>query len=503
MVNALPENLSIQAPSRAEPAANRSRSCGMSPGRSCGTPASFESHLEQADSPKFQPRSGTRPRRDRPDKPDIDAPRPEPAPVNPRAAEPPIRACATGEAESPVVIGDRKHIATPPRGDADPVTCGLDILSSPVLSTLSEAKPPLESPPLESGGGHIPAEANASPESTPPALPVTADPTNGPVVSGAVPAAQGGRLPSTPAQSDGLDAIGTNAELKAGSAPAPLPQAQPQPEKAQAASAEAEAMTSGPAAARATRAHLQTDEALARAEVRPVAANPSQPAQRPGSESLSSEPANDARAPTPEPALPTRDGLATRLGSAESKPAEAAQSASSPAQHTATPPGAMSPPAASAASAEPFQVHLVRGEAAIPVDGLPIEIATRANDGQHRFEIRLDPPELGRISVQLDVDATGKVTSHLLVDRPETLDLLRRDAPALERALQSAGLKTDGGLEFSLRDQAPNRGHEAPPDDRAAKAATAGEADEHVSAGVIRRGYGRLLGLGGGVDIRV
>ncbi len=145
----------------------------------------------------------------------------------------------------------------------------------------------------------------------------------------------------------------------------------------------------------------------------------------------------------------------------------------------------------------------MRGEAGVPVNGLPIEIAARANEGQHRFEIRLDPPELGRISVQLDVDATGKVTSHLLVDRPETLDLLRRDAPALERALQSAGLKTDGGLEFSLRDQTPNRRHDAPPADRAETKPMITQNDELASADPARRGYGRLIGLGLGVDIRI
>ena len=90
---------------------------------------------------------------------------------------------------------------------------------------------------------------------------------------------------------------------------------------------------------------------------------------------------------------------------------------------------------------------------AVPIAGLAVEIVARSQDGSKRFEIRLDPPELGRIDVRLDVDQTGKVTSRLVVERAETLDLLRRDAPQLERALQHAGLNTEGGLEFSLRDQ--------------------------------------------------
>ncbi len=94
----------------------------------------------------------------------------------------------------------------------------------------------------------------------------------------------------------------------------------------------------------------------------------------------------------------------------------------------------------------------------MPIAGLALEIAARVQSGRSRFEIRLDPPELGRIDVRLDVDRSGQVTSRLVVDKAETLDLLRRDAPELERALQQAGLKTgDNGLQFALRDQTGGR----------------------------------------------
>ena len=93
--------------------------------------------------------------------------------------------------------------------------------------------------------------------------------------------------------------------------------------------------------------------------------------------------------------------------------------------------------------------------APVPLESLAVEIAARAQSGSNRFEIRLDPPELGRIDVRLDIDRSGNVTSRLVVDKAETLEALRRDAHQLERALQDAGLKTsDNGLQFSLRDQA-------------------------------------------------
>ena len=64
----------------------------------------------------------------------------------------------------------------------------------------------------------------------------------------------------------------------------------------------------------------------------------------------------------------------------------------------------------------------------VPVAGLAVEIAAQMRAGKNRFEIRLDPPELGRIDVRLDVDKDGNVTSRLMVERSDTLDLLRRDA---------------------------------------------------------------------------
>jgi flagellar hook-length control protein FliK len=137
---------------------------------------------------------------------------------------------------------------------------------------------------------------------------------------------------------------------------------------------------------------------------------------------------------------------------------------------------------------------------AVPLSGVAIEIAGKALAGKNRFEIRLDPPELGRIDVRLDVDRDGNVTSRLTVDRPDTLDLLRRDAAGLERALQDAGLKTaNNGLQFSLRDQSMNEQQAGTSPGAAVLVAT----DESLpSLDVIPQRH-RLAGQGGGLDIRV
>jgi flagellar hook-length control protein FliK len=175
--------------------------------------------------------------------------------------------------------------------------------------------------------------------------------------------------------------------------------------------------------------------------------------------------------------------------------AEAAQqfALAAPALHAGTAVAANSPNAGPVA---PFAAPAN----AIPLAGLAVEIATRADAGIRRFEIRLDPPELGRIDVRLDVDRDGNVTSRLMVDRPDTLDLLRRDAAQIERALQEAGLKTTGNaLEFSLRQQSLAREEMAMQSSTQLVVAE----DDPAPLAALRQGYGRLLGLGGGVDIRV
>jgi flagellar hook-length control protein FliK len=139
---------------------------------------------------------------------------------------------------------------------------------------------------------------------------------------------------------------------------------------------------------------------------------------------------------------------------------------------------------------------------AVPLAGIAIEIAGKALEGKNRFEIRLDPPELGRIEVRLDVDRDGNAVTRLIADRSDTLDLLRRDANNLQQALQDAGLKTSGnGLQFSLRDQTMGRDQSNTPMPAAAQIVI--KDDTLPAADISPRNYPRLAGLGGGIDIRV
>lgn len=85
---------------------------------------------------------------------------------------------------------------------------------------------------------------------------------------------------------------------------------------------------------------------------------------------------------------------------------------------------------------------------------LATQISKFAKNGETRFEIRLDPAELGKIDVRLTIGSDGQTRAHLFVERSETLDYLMRDARGLERALQQSGVDLERkGLEFSLMDQ--------------------------------------------------
>jgi len=112
-----------------------------------------------------------------------------------------------------------------------------------------------------------------------------------------------------------------------------------------------------------------------------------------------------------------------------------------------------------AATANPMvtssvQITTADAEPSPDLDVLAVSVAARAMSGAKQFEIRLDPPELGRVDVRLSIDASGKTQAHMTADQPQTLDLLQKDATSLTQALRDAGLDvSQGGLNFSLRGQ--------------------------------------------------
>lgn len=88
-----------------------------------------------------------------------------------------------------------------------------------------------------------------------------------------------------------------------------------------------------------------------------------------------------------------------------------------------------------------------------PGQQMAFHVQRAIQDGNDRVSIQLNPYEMGRIDVQLEIGSEGKLRAKVMVENPATLEMLQKDAKNLEKALQEAGLQTDGdSLTFSLQD---------------------------------------------------
>jgi flagellar hook-length control protein FliK len=102
-------------------------------------------------------------------------------------------------------------------------------------------------------------------------------------------------------------------------------------------------------------------------------------------------------------------------------------------------------------AAQQFEVTVTTAPQAVPLEALAVHIARKFEGGASQFEIRLNPAELGKLDISLSVAEDGRVQAVLRVERPETLDMLQRDARVLEQQLRQAGLDVgSNALSFSL-----------------------------------------------------
>ncbi|WP_417494378.1 flagellar hook-length control protein FliK [Maricaulis sp.] len=82
---------------------------------------------------------------------------------------------------------------------------------------------------------------------------------------------------------------------------------------------------------------------------------------------------------------------------------------------------------------------------------LAAQISQRFNNGSRVFGIRLDPAELGRVDIRMELTHNNRVHATLTVERGDTLAELQRSTRDLERALNEAGLElAEDGLSFEL-----------------------------------------------------
>ncbi|MCP5431959.1 MAG: flagellar hook-length control protein FliK [Alphaproteobacteria bacterium] len=409
-------------------------------------------------------------------KPETDRPRSDCRTENSPPAQPPSETNAPSEAQSDgetQAKGDVPEVAKAatdaPQTDGSVEAPGMAIEAAVPGVPIAENAPPAEPKAPEASDASPPTGEKASPET--PAEAAAPD---------AAPAEETtpGLVLVPPGEADKAEAT---APAVAAATPAGTPKTEessfdPQEEAAPAARPVAAPKTAAPLDdetpaedAGETKAAAQ-DAAPRRANPRPAAATP---AVQGGSQAVAHASAQSngqtaAQQAPAQPGAPASSAVAPAAGTAEAparlpgsgERARAPEALSAPkeADGTANAQGAGSAPQSaqgtSAAQAQTVRLHPHAGQNAQAMHLLGLAIARQASDGRTHFQIRLDPPELGRIDVRLEFAADGRLHAALTADRPETLELLQRDARALEKSLADSGLKSDqGGLSFSLREE--------------------------------------------------
>ena len=85
-------------------------------------------------------------------------------------------------------------------------------------------------------------------------------------------------------------------------------------------------------------------------------------------------------------------------------------------------------------------------------DQVSVRITRALQSGNDRISIRLNPAELGRVEVKMELAHDGRMTAIVTADNKDTLDMLKRDASELQKALADGGLDLDSNdLAFNMR----------------------------------------------------
>jgi flagellar hook-length control protein FliK len=131
-------------------------------------------------------------------------------------------------------------------------------------------------------------------------------------------------------------------------------------------------------------------------------------------------------------------------------------------------------------------------------------VKTALSDGSSKITIQLNPPDLGKVDVRLEIGADGKTSGvTITASNQDTLNLLQRDAQGLTRALNDAGLTTDSGsLNFSLGGGQQNQTQAGTQQAATTYQQAQPEEDDPVTAiNAITRSY--VVNLAEGLDITI
>ena len=267
-------------------------------------------------------------------------------------------------------------------------------------------------------------------------------------------------------------------------------------------------------------------QAMAQAEVlaaAPVEAEPVQPhppqrnaksaeAARRGEAHAAAAPAapmDDALSPTAVAPVTNASASGEPASSIETETLAPAREAKTEAAPDAPDFQAPAPAAATAHAAAPAAHAAPVRATSETVANLTAQISKHLEGQSTKFEVELNPAGLGRVSVSVEIAASGKMTAAMSFDSPQAAAELRARSNDLQRALEQAGFDLSGGLSFDVAgDHGEGRG--APQQQQNDGAAwrgrafqavlgTAGEAVESASS--LALNYGRRSTTG--VDVRI
>lgn len=360
------------------------------------------------------------------------------------SAKPPIEAKSDDEPqpvsadEAPVELHASSSLAEPPAPQHI-----VQIVATP-------APPPTPTPndvePESSAASATPIEAASAPQAPPPvAQPVDAQATPG--AADVAPAQAKSEAPAKSASPDTApegDAapqaptISTAQAATAATTPTPTQPPAPAPTT--------EAVPAELANVAAQQPALVDRQTLA--PQRPVKSEPQRGAKQVDATSGERADAQPVSTPQTQKSAPATNAAKDAASSLLALQADAPEIPAPASQHGATP---FAQPAAQAQQTAAAD-HAAISRATPAAAQVAHEIVRRFNGDNTRFELRLDPPELGRVEVRLEVSRDHRVTAVIAADSPQALTELARHARELESMLNSAGLElSDSGLSFDLR----------------------------------------------------
>jgi flagellar hook-length control protein FliK len=138
---------------------------------------------------------------------------------------------------------------------------------------------------------------------------------------------------------------------------------------------------------------------------------------------------------------------------------------------------------------------------------LSAQMARRLDDGTTRFTLELNPGDLGRVDVRMEIDAAGGIRAAFTFEHAHSASELSRRSDELQKSLESAGFNLSGGLSFDVagdRSQGRSQAWAEARDDRSRNPVTpepdlAREGPTQI-ADVLS---GRRTSARSGVDIRI